>query len=343
MWNSFVIAVFIKDRHLLQAPSSLFLFILAVVDLLLTVLSIPFYVAAIIAGGWVIGSTDSIREGTCIAVGFIFSVFLFTTVHLLAVISFDRFLYIVHPLQYRKWMSVSRAICLAVVVSFIPIVLACLPFFGFGRLGYSPFIGACLFRWEGERPYVITIAVEALIPIVATVIFTLWTYIHAKRFLRRRHIRQKSIDTSTIRNQSAERMLTRTFALLLVSQAVCFTPGILTAIVGFFIGYRNVPNALLITDLLIIVSSVAINPIIQSLSRTQIRQYLTSLFSICQRSKLVPTVEPSIESNAQSNRTINVHPFTSQSTMSDGDNEATCKPDHLTLNYDVDPINGTLV
>lgn len=53
--------------------------------------------------------------------------------------------------------------------------LASLPFFGFGELGFSPYIGVCTLRWEGEREYIVTIAVEALLPILGTIIFTLWT------------------------------------------------------------------------------------------------------------------------------------------------------------------------
>lgn len=123
VWNTFVIAIFIKDRHLLQEPSSLFLFTLAVVDVVEAVLSIPFYVTALIGGGWIIGNTDAVRERTCIALAFIFSVFLFTTVHLIAVISFDRFLYIVYPLKYAKWMSLPKALCMAGLVLCVPLVL----------------------------------------------------------------------------------------------------------------------------------------------------------------------------------------------------------------------------
>ena len=347
VWNTFVIAIFFKDRHLFRTPFSLFLFLLAVVDLLEAILAIPFYITALIGGGWIIGNTDSVRDGTCVTLAFIFSMFLFTTVHLLAVISFDRFLYIVYPLKYRQWMTLPKAIILAVVASFIPIVLALLPFFGFGELGYSPFIAACLFRWEGERAYVITIAVEALIPIVATVVFTMWTYIYAKRFLRRRHFRQKSIDESTVRTQNAERTLTRTFALLLISQAICFAPGILTAFVGFFVGYINIPPSVLITDLLIIISSVAINPLIQSLSRTQIRHYLTPLLQ-CHRCTLVPTVRE-VEHSQQNG--ANIHTECTSNAVSI-DHSDLCKAEQLqsgevynrTLkNYDIDPIKGTLV
>ena len=327
-----------KDKYPLKEPSSLFLFLLAVVDLLETVLAIPFYTAAIVGGGWIFGHTDTIREGVCIAVAFLFSFFLFMTVHVLAVISFDRYLFIVHPLKYRKWKSLPKAMCLVSLVSIAPLVLASLPFVGFGRLGYSPIIGVCLFRWEGERPYVILVAAEAMIPIIATLVFTLWTYVHVRMFLKRRHVRQISIDVTTVRNRGVQRTLTQTFVLLLVSQAVCFTPGIITAFVGLLVGYRNIPSPVLAFDLLIIVSSVAINPIIQSLSRSNFRKYLILIWHKlrCQRRHLTPPIETSIET--EENRTINELSTTSVPTTNQVLREARsidC--------YDIDPINGTLV
>ena len=350
LWNSFVICIFLKERHLLREPSSLFLFSLAIVDLLEAVLSIPFYIATLIGGGWVIGSTDAIRNGVCIAVGFIFSMFLLMTVHLLALISFDRFLYLVYPLKYRKWMNLPKAVCLGAIVSVPPLILASMPFFGFGKLGFSSIVGVCIFRWEGEREYVITVAIEALLPIIATIVFTLWTYIHAKRFLKRRHLRQtsygvpkKSVVFVNKRNQRVDRALTQTFILLLVSQVVCFTPGILTALVGFFIGYQSIPSSILIIDFVIIISSVGINPVIQSLSRTQIRHYLTSLYIICNCTQRDPKFDGTTEITDDYNSHSSVA-NTNQATEAHDDDALGEQLPRCTIPpYNLDPIAGTLV
>ena len=53
------------------------------------------------------------------------------------------------------------------------------------------------FYWE----YVITVGIEAMIPIVATIVFTLWTYIYVKRFLSRRHENHSYFSTSASREQ----------------------------------------------------------------------------------------------------------------------------------------------
>lgn len=340
VWNGLVIFIFIKDRYLLKEPSSVYLFLLAVVDTLEVVLSIPFYVVTLIAGEWIFGRTDAIREAVCIAVGYIFSLFLFTTVHLIALISFDRFLYIVHAFNYRKWMNPTRALCLTAVVLIVPLILASTPFFGFGKLEFSPIIGLCVFRWEGQRPYVLSVAAEALLPVGATIVFTMWTYIYVKRFLRRKHARQISHTLAddlgnASRNRKVERTLTRTFTLLVISQAICFAPGIITALVGFFVGYARIPSEIFLIDFVIIVSNAGVNPLMQSLSRTQIRRYLSFLIHLltCCRKNLVPVKESSDEAKCQEHcqMTTQTSSGTSQEIMS------------LNIRYNIDPIRGTLV
>ena len=356
VWNGLVIVVFVKNRNLWQEPSSVFLFTLAVVDILEAVLSLPFYIAAFIGGGWIFGSTDVIREGICVAVGFIFSVFLLATVHLIALISLDRFLYLVYPLKYAKWIDSFKALCLTVIVLIVPLILATTPFVGFGKLGYSPFLGVCLFRWEGERQYVIAVVAEALIPIVATIVLTVWTYIYAKRFLRRRHMRQISFVTSresqgdiSAKNRKVNRALTRTFTLLIVSQAICFTPGIVTAVIGFFVGFVNIPTAVFLIAFVIIISNAGINPIIQSLSRRQFRQYPSLLIRkvSCKQTQSMDNTEHSIAEHAiDETRCENPCPVTNTATG----RTIVCNEDHPDLytssihaRYNIDPIGGTLV
>lgn len=345
VWNGLVIFIFIKDRYLLKEPSSVYLFVLAVVDILEAGLSIPFYIVALIAGEWIFGNSDASREAVCIAVGYIFSVFLLITVHLLALISFDRFLYIVHALNYRKWMNPKRALCLTALVSVVPLILASTPFFGFGKLGFSPIIGVCVFRWEGQRPYVISVTAEALVPIGATFVFTIWTYIYVKKFLKRRHARQISytsgydLGNTSARNKKVERTLTRTFTLLLISQVICFTPGILTALVGFFVGYENIPSEIFLVAFAIIISSAGVNPLMQSLSRTQFRRYPSLLIRLltCYRTKAVPV---NTESSEEVKHQIEC-PVTTQAASE------TCQElisqSSIYTRYNIDPIRGTLV
>ena len=373
-WNILVIGIFLKDRKLLQQPSSVFLLGLAVVDFLEALLSIPFYTAALIGGGWIFGDTDETRQGVCTAVGLFLSVFLFLTVHLLALVSFDRFLYIVFAVKYEQWMKPWRALLLASIVSIVPLILASTPLYGFGELRYSDTLGVCTFGWIGQRVYVVVVGIEALLPITAIIVFTLWTWIYVKRFLKRRHKRQKQFTITqqdlfelNVKKQQLERTLTRVFSLLLVSQLVCFTPGILIVFAGFFVGYENIPPAIPLIGFVTIISNAAINPIIQSLTRRSIRRYpyyfiyiLTCghfcagvtqeessdsqapMQSQCQMTRLT-----SIELLSQDGDTSRV-PAQSQMTVEiiakeEGDTSTVPTERRLSNAYAIDPVEGTLV
>lgn len=176
-------------------------------------------------------------------------------------------------------------------------------------------------------------------------------YIHAKRFLKRRHIRhvsygipKESVHNVSVKNQKLNRTLTHTFLFLLVSQAVCFTPGIVTALVGFFIGYGNIPTPIYVIDFLIIVSSVAINPIIQSASRTQVRKYLAKLFNKlrCRLRNRHPQSFPEEIAEScepQETRVISSENVNGKQVDDLGLVEHTF---HI-RRYEIDPIGGTLV
>lgn len=383
LWNMFVIGIFLKDRKLLKQPSSVFLLALAVVDFLEALLSIPFYIAALIGGGWIFGDTDDTRQGVCTAIGFFLSVFLFTTLHLLALLSFDRFLYIVFAVKYDQWMKPWRALLLGMVVSIVPLILASTPLYGFGALRFSETLGVCAFQWIGQRVYVVVVGIEALLPITAIVVFTLWPYIYVKRFLKRRHKRQLQFTKTrqdlfelNTRKQQHERVLTRVFSLLLVSQLVCFTPGILIAFVGFFIGYENIPPAIPLIAFVIIISNAAINPIIQSLTRRSIRRYPSYFIHIltcghycagvtqeessdsqhCQspiQSQSQMTRLTSIELLSQDENTSRVLQQTQMTRLApseilsrefeEGDTSTVPTGRRLSDAYAIDPVDGTLV
>ena len=162
------------------------------------------------------------------------------------------------------------------------------------------------------------------------------------------------------RNRKVNRALTRTFSLLLVSQAICFTPGIVTAVIGFFVGFVNIPTAVFLIAFVIIISNAGINPIIQSLSRRQFRHYPYLLIrKLSCKSKSMSNTENTIKEHNITDHTVAEHaieehttddirlsPVTSTATDF---NERT-KQEHPDLHisnirtrYNIDPIGGTLV
>ncbi len=104
--NSFiVIQALSHKRDSLKKSSNLLLFVLAMTNLLLVVLYIPFWIIACSSGQWLYGRTDGVRTILCQLHGLTFIVLTFTAIHVLALISLDRFLNIVKPQFHKKYIS----------------------------------------------------------------------------------------------------------------------------------------------------------------------------------------------------------------------------------------------
>lgn len=307
-WNLFIMCFFLRNKNHLKEPSSVFLFCLAMVDFLEAFSSLPFYIAALAMGEWRFGDSDEVRQRVCSAIAFFLSIFLLVSVHLLAIIAFDRCLYVVCALRYKKLLNSWSTWILVVTVNTVPVIIASTPFYGFGVFGFVPSFGACLFRWAMDRRYVLMFALEAMIPIIAIIVFTLWTYVYVRRFVRRSgrrrsqwSIRQQGAAREQKRTLRQQKTLTRLFFTLLVCQLICFTPGLLTALLGFFTNYETIPPEVLLVDFVFILLNAAMNPIVQSILKKPIRDSLHRLIKDVLKGIHLPCSKVAVSTNENSN------------------------------------------
>jgi hypothetical protein len=120
--NLFICVYTLSHPKSLKKSSTMFLFNLALISLLMTVLFMPFMVVASAAEEWIIGQSDTDqRDILCQITAFIFAYTVGVSVHTLAAISFDRFLSIVKPHHHKKYMTwkVALGIVVFIWVSFI--------------------------------------------------------------------------------------------------------------------------------------------------------------------------------------------------------------------------------
>ena len=283
--NPIIIAVIVVKKRL-REPSFIFLFSLAVVDFSEVFLSTPFYIATHIGQEWIIGTTDEEKRGTCEMVGFFVTLFLSVSVHILALIAFDRFFYIVFAVKYHKFLKQWIAWLLVLSVFFICVIISSPPLYGFGELFFFQTAGACLFRWRGSGSnyqYVLFYSVEVLIPISAIFLFTLITFCYIKRHLHKRNKRELEWTTKEHKVKPKVAVLNRIFGLLLITQIICFGPALSTVLVGAIISFENIPDVVLLIDLILVLSNGAINPVIQAIVWKQVR---TVMCKCCKTTKM---------------------------------------------------------
>ena len=103
--NLFICVYTLSHPKSLKKSSTMLLLNLALVNLLMTVLFMPFMVVASAAEEWIIGQSDTERDVLCQINAFIFAYTVGVSVHTLAAISFDRFLSIVKPHHHKRYMT----------------------------------------------------------------------------------------------------------------------------------------------------------------------------------------------------------------------------------------------
>ena len=117
IFNLFIVLHTIhRGRKNLKKSSIFLLFILALTNLLLTLLYMPFTIIASGAREWIFGGTDFIRSLICQINGFIVIYLSTAAIHTLAVISIDRFLSIVKPDIHRRIMTWKTALGILILL-----------------------------------------------------------------------------------------------------------------------------------------------------------------------------------------------------------------------------------
>ena len=286
-WNLFIVIFMMVKREKLKEPPNVFLFAIAITDLVATVVTAPFYVGTVIRGEWFFGNTDCERQGFCMAVGFLLSLPLLYQVNLLAAMAFDRFLAIAKPLHYSRYMTTFRAVVIVIGAFIFSAVPAMTPLFGFGVFFYDGRLGACIFRWTGQPYYVGFFVALLIIPIAIITVFTLITYCKIRSFLSRRyrhHTRRFTQRSELPRQQRhynrQQRNLLWLFTTLLVILGVCWFPGIASALIGLIIGNENLPGPLLFVALMLVLCNLAANPISHAIFREEIRKTFTPILKV---------------------------------------------------------------
>ncbi len=117
--NLFVVIYSLSHCRDFKKGATILLFCLAVSNLIMALLYMPFVVVATSADEWIFGNTDHIRQVLCDIHGFVFELSITVTNHVLVVMSIERFFYIVKVHLHSKIMSwkVITVIMAAVLVS----------------------------------------------------------------------------------------------------------------------------------------------------------------------------------------------------------------------------------
>ena len=187
--NILVIAAILKNK-LLSQHTHLLLLNLAVSDLFVYVLVMPFNIVTSLTGRFIIGSTDYVRCQFCQAFIITIIMMIFLSLFTVASMSVDRLIYIKYPLKYPKIVTFKRMIVVMLIAWTLCIFIGLPPVFGVEEIGYSKIVGTCSIILhssirEAYSVYSICLLVcVAISPFITTVVANLWLFVILLRYYR---------------------------------------------------------------------------------------------------------------------------------------------------------------
>ena len=177
--SNFLVIVSIVKEKLYKESTHILLLNLAISDLLVCFLVMPFTIVTGFAGEFVFGNSDYTRCRFC-DFGAVFIALTIFSANIIAIISIDRFIYIKFPLRYNQLMRVPVVITVVIVFWIVSIFESLLPVIGFGQITFSFSTTACLLNLFGEGKYTMNMYYMflvigfAIIPVGLIIFFNIW-------------------------------------------------------------------------------------------------------------------------------------------------------------------------
>lgn len=280
IWNLFIVITYIVKFKLLKEPANILLLSLAVNDILICLLVVPFSLVAAVNGEFVIGSNDVVRCQTCSTQGFFFIFLTVVQVHLIALLSIDRCIALIsvnrfrNPLKYKSVKNVWATVAGVIAVCAVCFILSVPPAFGFGEWEFNRNFGLCMPQWTPILPnglYMGIVILECFIPIFVIALTNVWTYKIVHRFLSKNVQRKKSfrntkheVNEEELLHRKQQHQLVKVFGALLIANIVTWFPIIIMFFVVIITSGENVPEYLYIIGWLCYLLSPTIHPILES-------------------------------------------------------------------------------
>ena len=272
--NSFVLILTAYNLKNWKQPSVVFLTNMLLNNLVITLLVMPFSIITAASGEWIFGSTVNQKESVCEFAACLFVYSFYTAIESLVLVSFDRFFFIVKALQYKKYMTVKKAVIIVAVSWILAAILGVPPLFGFGKYEFAYSYGMCTIQWDNKPKFSFIIFVTYCIFIGSIIITSIWTFIYTSKYLRSRSLRKSLLSTHKQRNSlyvSQEKKLIGLFGMLLLVHLLCYSPLLIIALLHLIV---PLPLQAYTTSFVMLLSVTSLCPLVQSYFRADVRKVI---------------------------------------------------------------------
>ncbi|XP_055876115.1 rhodopsin, GQ-coupled-like [Biomphalaria glabrata] len=268
----------------LRTSSNLFVINLTVADMFMSSIDFPILSAMSFNGCWMLGLTGCQIYGVSSAISSLVSI------NTLAMISFDRYIVVVHRLSPLHRLAKSTTGTIIVTIWILSIIWSVLPLTGIGSYRLEGMGTSCTFNYVDRRPphlwYFLTlVAFNFFIPL-GLIIFSYWRILISIRQIKKelKTLQGGCSITLLHRVETQAEIKTAITALFIIGTfCLAWTPYVAVAFLGLF-GPEGVitPLISMFPNLLAKISTAA-NPILYSIGHPEVRKKMRKLLFVSHR------------------------------------------------------------
>ena len=292
-----LIIVSILWQRLYRESTHILLLNLAVADLLVCAMVMPLTVVSGFAGNFILGDSDHSKCRWC-QTGIIFVALCLFSLHALALLSVDRFVFVKFPLKYHKFVTVQRTVICVVVLWVVCFVISVFPLFGFGDVRFLQTVSTCSLNVYGKNlVYLLILTAESFFPLSVLVITNIWLICIIQKHFRKMYVARKANNDHQLALSISRRLreeknykqlqLTRIFGATFLSNFLTWFPLVCWSLAAKVsiqtIGL--VSEWIFVFVYLSLTSSAVLHPLIQASLipevRTQCKHFLMRAFCGC--------------------------------------------------------------
>ena len=274
--NLFVISINFFHPKSWKQSSTIFLTNLLLADFVLVIAVMPFSIISTASGKWIFGQTIRQKYDVCQFIAFMMWYGALLITMTLAVISFDRFLFIVKPFIHKRYMKPHTAVIIVATVWISCALLNSTPLYGIGKFTFAKSHGTCSPEWDGELAYVIFSILIFTVMLCVIMVTSIWTCCFTRKFLQQNQ--RGTGDDSNYQFKKRQFIHLGVFGSLLLVYTFCFGPGFIVAVISTAVILPDAVHAFILVCFLVI--TVA-NPLVQSCFRPDVKNVMGRIRTLC--------------------------------------------------------------
>ena len=263
--NLLVVYVVNRDSRL-KSLTNIFIDNLALTDIFMATLHMPFWVVSLYTGTWIFSETWCELSAS---IQFTLGV---ASILNMGLIALNRYIRVVKPALYSRLFSSKRmARVYCALVWLVSMVLSTPPLYGWGKMTYHPLFAVCTFTWEIE--YISYAVLMAGGVVNGTTMAIFYSYYKIYKTLRRSTQTMNAHDlgngtASSDRRRTDIKLLKTSFTVVCV---FVMTWGPVSAVVIVESAGCHIPREVFTAVIYLMFSSSLVNPIIYGIMNPQLK------------------------------------------------------------------------